>query len=164
MKTVASIKPTTAKSSGDVRDAFCDDRTIFYLTANDTGRTLEAGHEQYIASDEGDPEWGEQHTHQDKRDDRSEWSTYRDINTRGIVGAALACQMISGARANWNWQAHLDYADRVMERDFFASGETLDWGGTNFVKNYSAGNPVPNFQKDMWSSFRASYGGAIWNR
>jgi len=161
MKTVAGINPTTG---ANVWDAFGDDRAIWYLTSSDTGRSLDVGHEEYLVADEGDPEWGEQHTYNASRDDRREDATYRDINTRGIVGAALACQMITGARANWNWQAHFDYADRIMERDFYASGETLTWGGTNFIANYSGSNPVPQFQKDMWSSFRASYGNAVWNR
>lgn len=163
MKAVAAINPTTAAGGGAVHDAFGDDRTIWYVEAGDVGRSLDAGHEQYIASDVGDPEWGEQHTEQNGRDDRSETANYRGINHRGIVGAALACQMITGARANWNWQPLFDYADRVMERDFFASGETLSFGGTVWG-NFTGTNDVPQFQKDMWSSFRASYGGAIWNR
>jgi len=76
----------------------------------------------------------------------------------------LACQMITNARSNWNWQPHFDYADRVMERDFFASGETLSFGGTNWATGYSGVNPIPDFQQDMWTSFRGSYGNAIWNR
>lgn len=160
LKAVAAVNPTASP----VHDAFCEDRQIWYLTSADTGRTLDAGNEQYLAGDEGDPEWGEQHTEQSGRDDRDEWAAYRDINTRAQIGAALAGQMVTGVRTNWNWQAYFDYADRVMERDFFASGETLAFGGTVYGDNYSGSNPIPTFQKDMWSSFRASYGGAIWNR
>jgi len=160
IKAVADANPNNT----DVFEAFHEDRQIWVLTSSDTGRTLDGGNEQYIASDEGDPEWGEQHTKQNGRDDRRENATYRAINHQYIVPAALACQMITGARTNWNWQPFFDYADRIMERDWFASGETIFGTGTVWIDENTDSNTVSNFHQDMWTSFRASYGGAIWNR
>lgn len=142
-----------------------EDAQIWVLTGSDIGR----GVEPYIASDVGDPEWGNKHATFPVQDSRAESVQYRDINTRSQIPSALACQMITGARAVWNYQPYFDYADRVMERNFFDSGETLGGGrfpsgGTIYNGNYVGDNPIGPFAQNMWALYRASYGNAIWNR
>ena len=75
-----------------------------------------------------------------------------------IIGAALACQMITGASAVWNWQAHFDYADRITERPFHYNTNAP------YADFYKGPRPIKNSHRNMWDAYRSSCGTAIWNR
>jgi hypothetical protein len=102
---------------------FAEDQQTWIISSGDVGRLLSNDNIEYVAGDVGMPEWGEQHQYQANRDGRQwfapsrapgqEGSAYRSICFRYQVGAAMACNMITGARAIWNWEPFFWYVDRL---------------------------------------------------
>lgn len=186
MKAVAGVNPTD--NGGD---AFCEDRQIWIVSASDVGRSLiKPVHEQYITADIGMPEWGEQHTKQSNRDDRRESHRdgedgsyggtppvlYRSINSRWQIGAATVCNLITGARAVWNYEPFFQYADRIAHRNFYRdnSGTTGNdtlistYGSANFADaQVSSSNLVDALHLHMARTYRGTAtdksGVAIWD-
>jgi len=123
---------------------FQDDRQTWYVAEEDVGRTLYTAdnrpREQYIESDVGLPEWGEQHTKQRVRDGRNWNAYYRVICNGALVTHALAMQLTAGAVELWNWPAFFDYHDRAFEIDKSSAG------GTNYLEIW---------ERDAWLAYRS---------
>lgn len=95
----------------------------------------------------GLPEWGEQAYKQPGRSGSNWGVTYRDVNFRPTLKAALAAQLIPGARALWNNQMFFDYHDRVWSVE---DGE-FDRAASQFGTHST----------ELWNTYR-SLGGPVW--
>lgn len=125
------------------RKVFSEDLQTFKIATSDVGRPLDHSdgrpREEYIASDVGLFEAGEQHTHAPNRDGRN-WETmwYRDIIGSADVGQALAIRLMRGGVEAWSWEPFFGYADRYM------------------LNPIAGSNPVRPFQASMWAAYRNS--------
>lgn len=122
---------------------FQDDRQTWYVTQDDVGRSLYTAdsrpREEYIQTDVGLPEWGEQHTKQPVRDGRNWNAYYRDICNGALITHALAMQLTAGAVELWNWPAFFDYHDRAFEIDQSNAGGT---------------NKMAVWEREAWNAYR----------
>jgi PKD repeat protein len=123
---------------------FQEDMQTWYVRQYDVGRVLYTGdgrpREQYIQTDVGIPEWGEQHTSQEQRDGRNWDAYYRDNVYSGSMGHALAAHLTSGTVMLWNWPAFFDYMDRAFAIE-----------GTNASDNAMT---IQSYVADMWNTYR----------
>lgn len=94
---------------------FQEDRQTWYVTENDVGRSLYDGdgrrRDQYLPSDVGVPEWGEQHTRQPDRDGRNWDAYYRDVVGFSTLGHWIAAKLMK-VEDLWKWPAYFDYCER----------------------------------------------------
>jgi hypothetical protein len=130
---------------------FQEDRQTWYVRQYDVGRILYTAdgrpREQYIQSDVGVPEWGEQHAKQENRDGRNWDAYYRSNCYAGEMGHALAAQLTVGAVTAWNWPAFFDYMDRAFAID-----------GTNASNSAES---IHIYVANMWNAYRHLLSGAL---
>jgi hypothetical protein len=97
--------------------SFSFDRQTWYVDESDVGRPLYTKdgrqRDEYITSDVGKAEWGEQHWKQKVRDGRNWNASYRNIAFAGSFSGILSAIMTEGGREAWNWDATFDYMDRA---------------------------------------------------
>jgi len=130
------------------RKLFQEDRQTWYVTQSDVGRDLYTADDrprvEYIQSDVGIAEWGEQHTRNPTRDGRN-WDTYyRDVCGHSYLGHALTAHLMQ-AQTSWKWAPFLDYSDR-----YWAHEKTSATGG---------GNAIRPFVHAMWTAYRSAQPG-----
>lgn len=122
---------------------FQEDRQTWIVSQNDVGRTLYTAdgrpRVQYLQSDIGIAEWGEQHTSQPNRDGRNWDAYYRDIVGSSVVAHALFAHLTPGAKEAWNWEPFFRYMDRFFELD---------------KERTSGGNTIPSFHRSFWTAYR----------
>lgn len=124
---------------------FQEDRQTWVVVPADVGRPLYHAdgrlRVEYVASDVGLPEWGEQHTRNPARDGRNWDAYYRRIVGPSILAHVLAAHVL-GLRQDWNWEPLFGYADRYweIEKDV----------------NSAAGGNITAFHKAMWLAYRNS--------
>lgn len=164
MRVVAGTNP----SRSPVSASFAEDRATWIITKADIDRSVDGERQTYTAVDLGMPEWGEQHTRQNGRDDRRVGARYRAENVTTYLGAATAANLIAGARETWNWKPCFDYADRLLHRTFWrdnAAGNAIlrrRFGSDNYVDAFNArprpyGSYFPvRFHVQMARAFRGS--------
>ena len=128
---------------------FQEDQQTWYVNAGDVGRAVNdqtsIGRPRYTYTAEmvGNPEWGITHW-LDPWNDGSNWGViYRGVCNGPFVWHALVMQLISGARAAWNWQVFFDYCDRAVAVDGLTA--------------YDA------WLREMWTAYR-SLGGPVWTQ
>jgi hypothetical protein len=168
----------TTLNNGTFRN-FGEDQQTFIIQPSDVSRDLAFLNIEYLAGDVGMPEWGEQHQSSPGRDGRQWFSPsrsageqgagYRQISLRYQVGAAMATNIITGARAVWNWPAFHWYTDRLCNGTFYFDGGSDPYGnppnGDNPVSAYAtgnSGNEFSTFAVEMFNAYRATYGGELW--
>ena len=132
---------------GSDTDNFTEDRQTWYVLQSDVGRWVtQEGHprETYLQEDVNMPEWGEQHTRQPERDDRSWNADYRPTMSKSLPGYILAAR-IMGLKSYWNHDALFDYTDRMFTW-YYVEGN-VDWA---------------IFNDKMWLAYRSRYG-EVWS-
>jgi hypothetical protein len=166
----------TIQNNGAFRN-FAEDQQTFIVENGDVGRVLAFNNIPYVAGDVGMPEWGEQHQRQPNRDGRQWFSPstflgeipgrgYREIVLRYQVAAAMACNIITGARAIWNWPPFFWYTDRLCNGDFYFDGVNDGYGTLPGASPASTKTPSSNhftgFDVAMFNTYRSTYGGDLW--
>jgi len=127
----------------DYPSRFQEDRQTWIVTQYDVGRPLYHAdgrpRDEYIQSDVGVPEWGEQHTRQEERDGRN-WSAYYRRNVGHSILAHVLAANILGLREQWNWEPLFLYIDRYWEIE----------------KNVTGTDAITTFHKNMWNAYRGT--------
>ncbi len=136
---------------------FQEDEQTFYVTRKEVELThterwspdpRAKDKEPYEPEDIGLPEWGVRHFARPRADNRGWRTPYRAVNGVAIPGFALAVGIMD-LRKEWNHDAYLDYAARLMQR-IAASGERAK--GTN----------APTiFMQQMWRRYSGQCG-LVW--
>jgi len=134
-------------------DWAAEDMQVRYVSAQDVIDY------DYIAADEGMPDWNENWERTLPLKRTTPKSTYQNIFTMHNISQALACMMVTGAKAAWNNNAFFDYADRIMERTLYDGSGTNQWART-----LSGTNSPSTYTKAFWDAHRSDGGmPAIWN-
>ncbi|MGD7651640.1 MAG: hypothetical protein ACQCXQ_00395 [Verrucomicrobiales bacterium] len=99
---------------------FQEDLQTFYVTADDVARVhVGVGGffvDEYERRDIGMPEWGTNHHHQPKFDNRRWDGPYRLVAGPCTLGHVLTARLM-GLESEWNHQAAFDYYDRFYEME-----------------------------------------------
>ncbi|MBS3119170.1 hypothetical protein J4417_05870, partial [Candidatus Woesearchaeota archaeon] len=144
---------------GNLNPVFQEDLNIFKVFESDVGRAVQgvnAGDgvaETYNPSHVGLPEWGSRHygPYDDITRDNANWGAeYRHINTMGMLGTALAVN-IMGLRDHWKNDLFFDYYDRVVvtekQMGYWIGYRDQSWGGA-----------INEFIFNMWNTYRDDFG------
>lgn len=132
---------------------FQDDRQIWIVTQSDIGREIypkeQDGRvrEPYTQAHVGLPEWGSQHTKNNKWDG-SNWDVfYRHINGGPLAAHSLFAILLEGGRAAWNWEPFFLYHDRFWSIE-----------GQNGYTGQKEGAPnnINKFAFNMWKAYRGT--------
>lgn len=141
---------------GGVR--FQEDETTFYISqsdvdvANSTNWLPDERAAElipYRAGNIGIPEWSIRHQTEPERSNFFWDATYRTINHQSFAGSALSVHL-SGARANWDNDAFLDYMDRATA---FGS-----YGFSLMDKDYDRMTYGDEFIAELWRQNRQAMG------
>jgi uncharacterized repeat protein (TIGR02543 family) len=132
---------------------FGEDDTTFYVTQSEINTTMTPDARdtqviQYSQSDLNMPEWGILHSTYPGRCNKWLPTEYRATAGMPFHGTALAALMMD-AKGLWNHPAYFDYEDRYMQ--FTAVGGDY----------YGWWSEVGTFTRNMWDTYRSSYG-PIW--
>ncbi len=109
---------------GTWKTRFQENEQTFYVSAKDVELSHSAqwkpdsrakDKEPYEAKDIGMPEWGVRHFARPSADNRGWETPYRAVNGVAIPGFALAVDIMD-LREQFNHDAYLDYAARLMQR------------------------------------------------
>lgn len=134
-------------------DWAAEDRQCVYVSAQ------QVTDYDYEALDQGMPEWMQNPVGQPSANTRVLGVSYRDVFERHHIGQALACMMVTGAKAAWSNNAFFDLADRYMERTAYNGSGTNQWART-----LTGTNAPSEYHKAFWTAQRSAGGmPAIWN-
>ncbi len=130
-------------ANGENNLIFQEDLQTWFITENDVGREVTQYdnklRESYLPEDVGMPEWGEQHTTWENRDDRRWEAAYRNNVGSSILGHILTARLL-GAETLWNWPSLFSYSDRFWEIE----------------KSHTIGpNIILPFTREMWIKYSA---------
>ena len=149
---------------------FGEDGDLRYIDAADVAQDQAAiplwrpGRTNYTADDLGGPEWTEDNQYiYPTMGDRSSGATYRSITGPYFVVHALAAHILPGLRAVLNQQVILDYADRVMERNFVKNpADPLNV--YRWMRTLSGTNSMTPWEIACWDATRTAAGmPPVWN-
>lgn len=127
---------------------FQEDRQTFIVSEDDVGRELrtdDRDRETYREEDVGMPEWGAQHTRNERRDDRRWGAQYRWVGSGFMHHALAAHVMESGtelgesATADWNHTPFFEYVDRYERLGSPSSSNR---------------NEIQPFAQEFWDEYR----------
>lgn len=122
-----------------------------------SGRPLE----QYTQDDLGMPEWFSSNILKGDIGNAHRDTAYRAICAPHYVQLALAIHVFPGLAAIWQNQSVLDYADRIMERDFFSvPGARLT--ANKWARTLDGIDSLTPWEELAWDTWR-SQGAAIWD-
>lgn len=153
--TILNDTALKALCDGTADQKFAEDEGTFYVDNFDTTRTLHQDDDRptrlnHSTLEIGWPEWGEQAVDQANRNSAAIIALYREIWDGTAQRAALAAQLLSGAKATWNYPAFFDYADRAARwiAAGYRAGFTGDFTRNLYAQSRSAGaaiwaNPLP---------------------
>lgn len=118
----------------------------------------------YVAGDEDMPDWNENWDLKTGTISRvtpdATNKSYLPMFARHHIPQALACMMVTGAKASWNNNAFFDLADRHMERFVYFDST----GDNKHYRILTGGNSPSTYHKAFWDAHRSDAGmPAIWN-